>query len=160
VTATDRAVELVTIAARAAADKLATDIIAYDVSEQLVITDVFLLCSAANDRQVKAIVDEIEDKLRKAGAKPVRREGEREGRWVLLDYLDVVIHVQHAEERVFYALERLWKDCPMIPLPEPVIAGQAGGARRLGGAGRASGVGSASGLGGASGVGPRLRDSR
>jgi ribosome-associated protein len=124
VTATDRAVELVEIAATAAADKLASDIIAYDVSEQLVITDAFLLCSASNDRQVSAIVDEIEDKLRRAGAKPVRREGERERRWVLLDYLDVVIHVQHAEERVFYALERLWKDCPVIPLPEPVSAAQ------------------------------------
>jgi ribosome-associated protein len=125
VTATDRAVELVEIAAAAAADKLATDIIAYDVSEQLVITDAFLLCSASNDRQVKAIVDEIEDKLRRADARPVRREGEREGRWVLLDYIDVVIHVQHAEERVYYALERLWKDCPRIPLPEPAIAGGA-----------------------------------
>ena len=132
-TATERAVELVEIAATAAADKLATDIIAYDVSEQLVITDAFLLCSASNDRQVKSIVDEIEDKLRKAGAKPVRREGEREGRWVLLDYIDVVIHVQHAEERVFYALERLWKDCPRIPLPEPAIAG---GAREPGSPGR------------------------
>jgi ribosome-associated protein len=117
----------VEIAAGAAADKLATDIIAYDVSDQLVITDAFLLCSASNDRQVRAIVDEIEEKLRQAGAKPVRREGEREGRWVLLDYIDVVIHVQHADERVFYALERLWKDCPQIPLPEPAIAG---GARR------------------------------
>jgi ribosome-associated protein len=126
VTATERAVELVQIAAAAAADKLATDIIAYDVSDQLVITDAFLLCSASNDRQVKAIVDEIEEKLRRAGAKPVRREGEREGRWVLLDYIDVVIHVQHAEERVFYALERLWKDCPRIPLPEPAIAGRPG----------------------------------
>ncbi len=124
-TATERAVELVQIAAGAAADKLATDIIAYDVSEQLVITDAFLLCSASNDRQVKAIVDEIEEKLRRADAKPIRREGEREGRWVLLDYIDVVIHVQHADERVFYALERLWKDCPRIPLPEPAIAGGA-----------------------------------
>jgi len=132
VTATRRAVELVQIAAGAAADKLATDIIAYDVSDQLVITDAFLLCSASNDRQVRAIVDEIEEKLRQAGAKPVRREGEREGRWVLLDYIDVVIHVQHADERVFYALERLWKDCPRIPLPEPAIAG---GARRPGSAG-------------------------
>jgi ribosome-associated protein len=123
VTATDRAVELVEIAAAAAADKLATDIIAYDVSDQLVITDAFLLCSASNDRQVRAIVDEIEEKLRRVGAKPVRREGEREGRWILLDYIDVVIHVQHAEERVYYALERLWKDCPRIPLPEPAIAG-------------------------------------
>jgi ribosome-associated protein len=122
VTATQRAVELVEIAAVAAADKLATDIIAYDVSEQLVITDAFLLCSASNDRQVRAIVDEIEEKLRRTAARPVRREGEREGRWVLLDYIDVVIHVQHAEERAFYALERLWKDCPRIPLPEPAIA--------------------------------------
>ena len=123
-TATERATELIRIAASAAAEKLATDIIAYDVSEQLVITDAFLLCSAANDRQVRSIVDEIEEKLAKAGAKPARREGEREGRWVLLDYLDVVIHVQHAEERVFYSLERLWKDCPQIELPEAVTAGR------------------------------------
>lgn len=121
-TATTRAVELAELAAEAAADKLASDIIAYDVSEQLVITDVFLLCSAANDRQVRAIVNAIEEKLRKAGARPVRREGEREGRWVLLDYLDIVVHVQHAEERTYYALERLWKDCPRIQLPEPVGA--------------------------------------
>jgi ribosome-associated protein len=127
VTATDRAVELVEIAAAAAADKLASDIIAYDVSEQLVITDAFLLCSASNDRQVRAIVDEIEEKLKRAGAKPARREGEREARWVLLDYIDIVIHVQHAEERVYYSLERLWKDCPIIPLPEPVGAAGAGG---------------------------------
>ncbi len=131
-TAEDRAVELVKIAAGAAADKLASDIIAYDVSEQLVITDAFLLCSAANDRQVRAIVDEIEEKLQRAGAKPIRREGEREGRWVLLDYLDVVIHVQHAEQRVFYALERLWKDCPQIELPEvaAAVAGQASRGQR------------------------------
>jgi ribosome-associated protein len=128
VTATPRAVELIEIAAMAAADKLATDIIAYDVSEQLVISDAFLLCSAANDRQVKSIVDEIEFRLNQAGAKPLRREGEREGRWVLIDYADVTIHVQHEEERVFYALERLWKDCPIIRLPEPVAAGQAGSA--------------------------------
>ena len=96
-TATARAVELAGIAAEAAAEKLASDIIAYDVSEQLVITDVFLLCSAANDRQVRAVVDEIEERLRQVGARPVRREGEREGRWILLDYLDVVIHIQHAE---------------------------------------------------------------
>jgi len=123
VTATTRAVELAEIAAAAAADKVASDIIAYDVSEQLVITDVFLLCSAANDRQVPAIVEAIEENLRKAGARPVRREGEREGRWVLLDYLDIVVHVQHSEERTFYALERLWKDCPQIQLPETVSVG-------------------------------------
>jgi ribosome-associated protein len=135
VTATPRAVELIEIAAMAAADKLATDIIAYDVSEQLVITDAFLLCSAANDRQVRSIVDEIELKLGQAGAKPVRREGERDGRWVLLDYIDIVVHVQHADERVFYALERLWKDCPVIRLPEPVTAGS----RPAEGTGRADG---------------------
>ena len=121
-TATDKAVELVEIAAAAASDKLASDIIAYDVSDQLVITDAFLLCAASNDRQVRSVVDEIEERLRKAGVKPVRREGEREGRWVLLDYVDIVIHIQHSEERVYYGLERLWKDCPGIPLPEPVGA--------------------------------------
>jgi len=118
VTATARAVELVETAALAAADKLAENIIAYDVSEQLTITDAFLLCSASNDRQVRAIIEEIELRMRQAGAQLVRREGEREGRWVLLDYLDVVIHVQHAEERVYYALERIWKDCPQIALPD------------------------------------------
>ena len=120
-TATDRSVQLVRLAAEAAADKLADDILAYDVSDQLVITDAFLLCSATNDRQVRAIVDEIEERLRiEAHAKPVRREGEREGRWVLLDYVDIVVHVQHEEDRTFYALERLWKDCPSIALPDSV----------------------------------------
>lgn len=103
-------------AAEAAADKLATDIVAIDVSDQLVITDVFLLCTGANDRQVKAIVDAIEERLLAYKAKPLRREGEKEGHWVLLDYGDMVVHVQMAEERVHYALERLWKDCPEIPL--------------------------------------------
>ena len=117
-TATPRAVELTEIAATAAADKLASDIIAYDVSDVLSITDAFLLASAPNDRQVKSIVDEIEERLQKElGAKPVRREGDREARWVLLDYVDIVVHVQHSEERVFYALERLWKDCPELELP-------------------------------------------
>ena len=126
-TATPRAVELVETAALAAADKLAEKIIAYDVSEQLTITDAFLLCSASNDRQVKAIIEEIELRMRQAGAQLVRREGEREGRWVLLDYLDVVIHVQHAEERTYYALERIWKDCPQIALPD--LASTPGGQR-------------------------------
>jgi ribosome-associated protein len=123
VTATPRAVELVETAALAAADKLADGIIAYDVSDQLVITDAFVLCSASNDRQVRSIVDEIELRMRQAGAGLVRREGDREGRWVLLDYLEVVIHVQHADERSFYSLERIWKDCPQIPLPELVNPG-------------------------------------
>jgi ribosome-associated protein len=117
VSASDRAIELATAAATAAEDKLATDVMALDVSEQLVITDVFLLASAPNDRQVKAIVDAIEESLLQMGAKPVRREGTREGRWVLLDYVDIVVHVQHAEEREYYSLERLWRDCPVLPLP-------------------------------------------
>ena len=126
--ATDRAVELAVAAGEAAADKLATDILAFDVSDQLVISDVFVLCSAANDRQVRAVVDAVQERLLKLGAKPVRREGEREGRWVLLDFIDIIVHVQHAEERVYYALERLWKDCPLIPLPEEVRSahGEAG----------------------------------
>ena len=123
-TATPHALELVRTAAEAASDKLADDIVAFDVSEQLVITDAFVLCSASNDRQVRAIVDEIEDRLREAGAKPVRREGERQGRWVLLDYAEIVVHVQHEEERGFYALERLWRDCPLIDLPDTVGSGR------------------------------------
>jgi ribosome-associated protein len=125
--ATDRALELVRAAAQAASDKLADNIVAFDVSEQLVITDAFLLCSAPNDRQVRAVVDEIEDRLREVGAKPVRREGEREGRWVLIDYTDIVVHIQHEEERTFYALERLWRDCPLIPLPDTVTSGRGPG---------------------------------
>jgi ribosome-associated protein len=120
----DRARELTVAAALAAADKLAEDIVAFDVSEQLYITDAFLICSAPNDRQVRSIVDAVEERLREMGAKPARREGEREGRWVLLDYLDIIVHVQHADERVFYSLERIWKDCPTVPLPDEVRRGR------------------------------------
>lgn len=119
-TATDTARELALVAANAAADKLATDIVLIDVSDRLAITDVFVIATGSNERQVEAIVDEVEEKLRLAGVKPLRREGRRDGRWVLLDYADLVVHVQHAEERVFYSLERLWKDCPFIPFDNPV----------------------------------------
>lgn len=125
-TASDRARELATAAALAAADKLATDVVALDVSDQLVITDVFVLASAPNDRQVRAIVDSVEERLHALSVKPVRREGEREGRWVLLDFGDVVVHVQHADERQYYALERLWRDCPLIDLPSEVRRHTAG----------------------------------
>ena len=122
-TATDRSTELINTAAQAAADKLAHDIVAYDVSDVLAITDAFLLASAPSDRQVRGIVDAVEERLLKErGAKPARREGERDGRWVLLDFVDIVVHVQHSEERVFYALERLWKDCPELDLPEDAKA--------------------------------------
>jgi ribosome-associated protein len=116
VAATQHAIDLAKAAASAAEDKLATKIVALDVSEQLALTDIFLLASAPNDRQVNAIVDSIEDKLRELGVKPVRREGERDGRWVLIDFADIVVHVQHEEERSYYQLERLWKDCPAIEL--------------------------------------------
>lgn len=114
--ATQRAIDLARAAAAAAEDKLASKIVALDVSEQLALTDIFVLASAPNDRQVSAIVDNIEDKLRELGVKPVRREGERNGRWVLIDFSDIVVHVQHEEERTYYQLERLWKDCPAIDL--------------------------------------------
>lgn len=122
-TASPRAMELTIAAAEAAADKLAHHIQAFDVSDRLAITDVFVLASAPNERQVGAIVDAVEERLRALGAKPLRREGQQEGRWVLLDYADIVVHVQHAEEHTYYALERLWKDCPELPLPEHVLAG-------------------------------------
>ncbi|AZG43513.1 ribosome silencing factor [Gordonia insulae] len=113
-TASAEALEMARVAALAAADKLAHDVTVIDVSEQLVITDIFVIASADNERQVTSIVDEVEDKLREAGYKPVRREGTREGRWALIDYADIVVHILHADEREFYALERLWKDCPIV----------------------------------------------
>lgn len=115
--ATDRAREVALTAAQAAADKKAQDIVVIDVADQLYITDCFVIASASNERQVISIVDAIEEQLLllPEKAKPVRREGERQGRWVLLDYIDVVVHVQHTEERDFYAIDKLWKDCPTIP---------------------------------------------
>jgi len=124
VTATPRAIELAKAAALAADDKRARDITALDISDQLALTDIFVLASAPNDRQVRAIVDEVEDRLRDLGAKPVRREGEKDGRWVLIDFVDIVVHVQHSDEREFYGLERLWKDCPTVDLDLPDPAGR------------------------------------
>ena len=115
-TATDSSIATARHAARAASEKLAEDIIALDVSERLALADIFLIASAPSERQVNAIVDGIEDELSKFDLKPIRREGRSGGRWVLLDYGDIVIHVQHEEDRVFYALERLWKDCPVVDL--------------------------------------------
>ena len=118
VNATPEAVELTKVAARAAASKNGKNLVAFDVSQHLAITDVFLVVSASNERQVAAIVDAVEEALlnTEEHLKPARREGSRENRWVLLDYLDVVVHVQHDEERELYSLERLWRDCPRIEL--------------------------------------------
>ncbi len=113
-TATETARGLALIAASAAADKLATDIVLIDVSDRLAITDVFVIATGSSERQVEAIVDEVELAMRGAGVKPLRREGRRDDRWVLLDYAEIVVHIQHTEERAFYALERLWRDCPTI----------------------------------------------
>jgi ribosome-associated protein len=111
-------------AAQAAADKKAHDISVIDVGEQLYITDAFVIASASNERQVMAVVDAIEEALLQLPekAKPERREGHQQGRWVLLDFIDIVVHVQHDEEREFYALDRLWKDCPIIPFVDRDLA--------------------------------------
>ncbi|AKK03770.1 ribosome silencing factor [Corynebacterium epidermidicanis] len=115
-TASEESIRLATVAALAADDKLAEEIAVIDVSEVLTITDLFVIAGASNDRQVSAIVDEVEDKLREVGAKPIRREGVREGRWALLDYGEIVVHIFRNEEREFYALDRLWRDCPLIDI--------------------------------------------
>jgi ribosome-associated protein len=133
-TATDYARDLALVAANAASDKLATDIVIIDVSERLPITDIFVVATGNNERQVDAIVDEVEEKMRLAGVKPVRREGRRDGRWVLLDFGDLVIHVQHSEERLFYGLDKLWKDCPFIPFTPDDGAAGAPAARAAGSA--------------------------
>ncbi len=115
--ATQEAIDTAKIAAEAAASKLASDIVAFDVSEKLAVADIFLIVSGHNEPQVDAIMDEVQDKvLAQIQQRPIRREGDRQLRWVLLDYGDVVVHIQHESERVLYSLERLWKDCPQIDL--------------------------------------------
>lgn len=116
-TASERAVGLARAAAVAADDKKAEQIVALDVSEKLPLADIFLIASGANERQVVAIADAIEAALHNDGAKVLRREGVREGRWALLDFNDVIVHVMHQEDRAYYELERLWKDCPVVTLP-------------------------------------------
>ncbi|BCR53717.1 ribosomal silencing factor RsfS [Mycobacterium tuberculosis] len=115
-TANREAIDMARVAAGAAAAKLADDVVVIDVSGQLVITDCFVIASGSNERQVNAIVDEVEEKMRQAGYRPARREGAREGRWTLLDYRDIVVHIQHQDDRNFYALDRLWGDCPVVPV--------------------------------------------
>ena len=122
-TATTRALDLAVAAARAASARKAQEVIALDVSDRLVLTDVFLIASGTNERQVGAIVDAVEEALHERGVKAVRREGVRESRWVLLDYGNVIVHVQHADDRTYYALERLWSDCPTVDLPADARGG-------------------------------------
>lgn len=113
---TVESLEMLRIAATAADAKGGTDLVALDVSEPLPLVDVFLLVSGRSERNVAAIADEIEDEMVAAGFKRLRREGRQESRWVLVDFGDLVVHVFHDEERSFYALERLWKDCPVLEI--------------------------------------------
>ena len=119
-TATTESIDLVRAAALAADQKKAENVVAFDVSESLAITDVFMVASAPNERQVSAVVDAVEEALiERFDRRPLRREGKGEGRWVLLDFGDAVIHVLHDEDRAFYALERLWGDSPAIDVQLP-----------------------------------------
>ena len=118
-TATSHAIELLQVAARAADSKGGTDLVALDVTQPLPLTDIFFLVTGNSERNVVAIASEVEDELIRAGAKPLRREGRSEGRWALLDFGDLVIHVFHEEERGYYQLERLWKDCPVVSIELP-----------------------------------------
>ncbi|KGJ74234.1 ribosomal silencing factor RsfS [Cryobacterium roopkundense] len=115
-TATAHSRELLKVAVAAAESKAGEDLIALDVSNPLPLADIFLIVTGRSERNVIAIAGEIEDKLIEAGHKPLRREGRAAGRWVLVDFGDLVVHVFHEEEREYYSLERLWKDCPVIPL--------------------------------------------
>ncbi len=121
-TASDRARELLSIAALAADSKQAEDLVALDVSGPLPLTDIFLLATGRNERNVQSIASEIEDQLNQAGVKTLRREGRAEGRWILLDFGDLIAHVFHEEDRMYYSLERLWKDCPALPLDLPAAS--------------------------------------
>lgn len=112
--------DLALLAADAAAEKKAEDVIILDVASTLVITEYFVLCTGRTDRQVRTIADEVEARLKAAGRAPIGREGEREGRWILLDFADVVVHVFQPDEREFYRLERLWADAPRVPLPAEI----------------------------------------
>jgi ribosome-associated protein len=107
-------IDLTQVAARAIAEKLGTDMIALDLSDQLVLSEVFLIATGGNVRQVDSIADFVEEKLREIGEKPARREGTEE--WVLLDYSDLVVHIQSTTLRNYYMLDRLWNDCPRIEL--------------------------------------------
>ena len=122
-TASDTARDLAVIAAKAADEKLGSNIAVIDVSDVMAITDIFVVVSADNARQVASIVEEVEDQLTKAGAEPKRREGNREFRWVLLDYGLFVVHIQREAEREFYGLDRLYADCPLIEVDgvEPYV---------------------------------------
>jgi len=110
----NKTIELTKIAAAALADKLGTEIVAIDLSEQLVLNQVFLIATGSNEPQLQALAEVVEKKLAEVGEKPARREGSNS--WILLDYSDLVVHIQSTELRNYYMLDRLWNDCPTIDL--------------------------------------------
>ena len=112
-TASTKSRHLAKLAAEAALEKLATDVTLIDVSSRFPLSDMFVIASAANHRQVKAVCEGIEKALSVVGVKPLNREGQSESHWILLDYEEIVVHVQLAEDRDYYSIERLWKDCPI-----------------------------------------------
>lgn len=116
-TASKQSIDEARIAFEAASEKLAENPVALDVSEPFALADIFLIVSAKNERQVQAIAENVEDKLSEIGLKARMREGMEAARWVLLDFGNVVVHVMHDQEREFYSLERLWRDCPVVKLP-------------------------------------------
>ena len=118
--AAQHSIDLTIAAARAAAAKMGEGIVALDVADRLALTDVFLIVSGHSERQVDAITEAVDEAMRRAGSKILRREGTQELRWVLLDYGDIIVHVQHVEDRDFYGLDRLWKDCAEIELPADI----------------------------------------
>jgi ribosome-associated protein len=118
--------EAAVAAARSASAKQAEGVAILDVHGLIVITDFFVIASGTTDRQVKTIIEEVEKSLRDLGRKPVRREGETEGRWVLLDYVDIVVHVFAEEEREYYDLERLWRDAPRVDWTDNGVASSSG----------------------------------
>ncbi|MBE0475545.1 MAG: ribosome silencing factor [Coriobacteriia bacterium] len=127
--------EVARLAAEAAADKKARDVVALDVGDLLVVTDYFVLATGATDRQVRTIAEEVEKRLKeRAGVRAIGREGEREARWVLLDFVDVVVHVFQPGERDFYRLDRLWSDAPRLELPAEVTNASGEGAAAEGAA--------------------------
>ena len=100
----------------------ATDPVALDVSGRLPLTDAFLLVSGSSERNVSAIADAVDERLGSVGIDLKRREGRGSGHWELLDFGDLVVHVFLEEDRAYYGLERLWRDCPVIPIEQPATA--------------------------------------
>lgn len=117
--------DLVRLAAEAAWERNASDPVAIDVTGRLPLTDAFLLLSGSSERNVVAIADAVDDRLAQHGVQLRQREGKGSGRWELLDFGNLVVHVFHEEDRAYYGLERLWRDCPLLPLPERVASGDA-----------------------------------